>query len=172
MSYYPVFLDLKGKKCILIGGGSVALRKVNMLLDHDAQVEVVSPEFCDELESLVKSGVIKAERRNYRSGDLEGKFIVIAATDNRETNEQIAAEANQKGILINVVDTPDLCNFIIPSYVRRGDVTLAISTNGKSPALARKIRTKLEKQFGEEYAQLVEIMGEVRSELMKQGIEV
>ncbi|MBT4511759.1 MAG: bifunctional precorrin-2 dehydrogenase/sirohydrochlorin ferrochelatase [Chloroflexi bacterium] len=172
MSYYPMFLDLKEKRCVVIGGGNVALRKVNMLLDHSAKIEVVSTEFCEGLEALAKNDIIKVIRRSYETGDLEGMFIVIAATDNRETNERITAEANERGILINVVDTPDLCNFIVPSYVRRGDVTLAISTNGRSPALARKLRTELEKQFGEEYAQLAEVAAEVRSELKQKGIAV
>ena len=136
MSYYPIFLDIKDKPCVVVGGVTVALRKVTMLLDHEAQVTVISPQLCSELETLAE-GNVTVIRREYQSGDLEDAFVVVAATDDQETNEQIATDASKKGMLINVVDVPALSNFIVPSYLRRGDLTVAVSTNGKSPALSR-----------------------------------
>ena len=172
MSYYPVFLDIKGKRCVVIGGGTVALRKANMLLNHGAIPEVISPNLCAELDALVADGRVKTIRREYESGDLEGAFVVVAATNDNRTNERVAGEAQERGILINVVDVPKLSNFIVPSYLRRGDLTVAVSTNGKSPALARKIRTELEKNFGREYAMLTSLVEEVRSELKDRGVVV
>ena len=116
--------------------------------------------------------MIKATLKEYKHGDLKGVFVVIAATDDTKTNERIAQEAMERGTLINVVDAPKLSNFIVPSYVRRGDMTIAISTSGKSPALARKIRTELEKKFSEEYAALALLLNEVRSELKQRMIQV
>jgi len=167
--YYPVFLDIKDKRCVVIGGGEVALRKVRMLLECMAAVEVISPALCPDLSMMVEAGAVKATLREYKPGDLDGSFVVVAATDDSNINKIISDEANEKGILINVVDVPRLSNFIVPSYLRRGDVTIAISTGGKSPALARKIRLELENSFGEEYAALAVLIDEVRSELRKRG---
>ena len=171
MSYYPIFLDIKNKPCVVVGGGSVALRKVNMLLDHEAQVTVISPQLCAELEKMAES-TVTVIRREYQSGDLEEALVVVAATNSQVANEQVTREASEKGKLINVVDVPALSNFIVPSYLRRGDLTVAVSTNGKSPALARKIRTELEEKFGVEYAQLIAVVEEVRAELKSKGITV
>ncbi len=171
-SYYPIYLDITGKRCVVIGGGDVASRKVDMLLDCGAQVEVISPVLCPELDTKVANGTVKATLKEYKHGDLKGVFVVIAATDELKVNERIAQEAMERGILINVVDAPKLSNFIVPSYMRRGDMTIAISTSGKSPALARKIRTELEKKFSEEYAALALLLSEVRSELKQRMIKV
>jgi len=170
--YYPVYLDVRGRRCVVVGGGEVALRKVRMLLDHGASVEIVSPELCPDLGQLVDEGQLQVTGREYRPGDLEGAFVVIAATNDASTNEQAAAEATERGILINVVDVPGLSNFIVPSYLRRGAVTVAVSTGGKSPALARRIRRELEKKFGDEYADLSVLVDEVRSELKRQNVSV
>ncbi len=172
MSYYPIFLNIRGKRCVVIGGGEVALRKVRMLLDFGGEVEVISPKLCPELAALEREGKVKALPREYRPGDLEGAFVVIAATDHPSINEQVTEEAGAAGALLNVVDTPGLSNFIVPSYLRRGDLTVAVSTSGKSPALARRIREDLEEYFGDEYAALVEIVEEVRSELKSRGSAV
>ena len=169
MSYYPVFLDIRNKRCVAVGGGVIAQRKINMLLDHEAQVTVISPQLCSELEKMAES-TITVIRREYQAGDLEGAFVVVAATDNQAINEQVATDASEKGVLINVVDVPALSNFIVPSYLRRGDLTIAVSTNGKSPALARKIRTKLEDAFEQEYADLIAVVEEVRAELKAKGV--
>lgn len=170
--YYPIFLNINGKICTVVGGGQVALRKVRVLLDYRARVRVISPDLCPELERLVESGDIVAERRQYLAGDLKEAFIVIAATDEQQTNIEVAREARKKGILINVVDDPDNSDFILPSYLRRGDVTIAVSTSGRSPALARKIRLKFEKEMANEYASLAVMISEVRTELKDQGINI
>lgn len=169
-SYYPIFLDVTDKKCLVVGGGQVALRKVKALLKHNAQVEVVSPTLCPELSELAKKGTVKAILRDYQSGDLENAFIVVIATSESKINEEVAKEAKERKIPVNVADNPKLSDFIAPSYFQRGDLTIAISTGGKSPALARKIRTELEKLFGDEYASLTLLIEEVRKELKQKGI--
>jgi len=170
--YYPIFLNIRGRKCLVVGGGKVALRKVKTLLEHGANVEVVSMELCPELSKLAEEGKIRARVRSYKSEDLKGALIAIAATANVETNERVSADARKQGVLINVVDVPEHSDFIVPSSLTRGDLIIAISTSGKSPALARKIRTELEIKFGDEYAKLAEIISEVRNELRQEGIAV
>jgi precorrin-2 dehydrogenase/sirohydrochlorin ferrochelatase len=172
MPYYPVMLHVQGKRCVVVGGGEVALRKVTALMEHDAHVEIISPELCSELSQLAAAGAIKATLRDYESGDLQGAFVAVAATADGTTNRQVAEEAMKRGVLVNVVDTPELCSFIIPSCLRRGAVTIAVSTGGKSPALARKIRTELEPSFGHEYGPLASMVEEVRSELRQKGITI
>ncbi len=171
-SYYPAFLKIGGKRCVVVGGGQVALRKVRPFLEHGANVEVISPELCAELNRLAESGAIRAVRRQYRLGDLTGAFIAIAATDNPRINHRVAKEASTSAVLVNIVDDAESSDFIVPSYLRRGDVAVAVSTGGRSPALARKIKAKLEKELGEEYAYLVLLVDEVRSEVKRRGIKV
>lgn len=168
-AYYPVFLDIAGKRCVVIGGGQVALRKVQMLLEYGAKVEVISPELCPELAAIPE---IHVQHRQYQPGDLKGTFLAIVATDNHETNCQVSREARSQAVLVNVVDNAENSDFILPSLVRRGDMTIAVSTAGRSPALARKLRTRLEQDFGEEYAALVRLIDEVRCELKQRGIKV
>ncbi len=170
--YYPVFLSLSGKRCVIVGGGQVALRKVRTLLEHRANVEVISPELCSGLGQLAESGEIHVLHREYQTGDLRGVFVAIVATNDSETNLKVAKEARRNAVLVNVVDDAENSDFILPSYVRRGDVTIAISTAGRSPALARKIRTRLEKDFGDEYASLALLINEVRARVKHQGIRV
>ena len=170
--YYPIFLNISGKRCVVVGGGQVSLRKVKALLEHRASVEVISPDACPELNKLAEDGEISVLPRSYRAGDIEDAFIVIAATSDRDTNLEVAQEAQRKAVLVNVVDDQGNSDFIAPSYVRRGDITIAVSTAGRSPALARKIRTRLEKDFGDEYASLARLIGEVRAEIKRQGIRV
>lgn len=170
--YYPIFLNISGKRCVVIGGGQVSLRKVKALLEYRASVEVISPDACPELNKLAKDGEISMLPRSYRAGDLEDAFIVIATTSDRGINFEIAREAQRKLVLVNVVDDKENSDFIAPSYVRRGDITIAVSTAGRSPALARKIRTRLEKDFGDEYASLARLTDEVRAEIKRQGIKV
>ncbi len=170
--YYPIFLNIRGRRCVVVGGGQVALRKARTLLEHQANVEVISPHLCAELNQLAEKGEISVLRRGYQAGDLKEAFIVIAATDDKDINLAIVAEARRTGVLVNVVDDAESSNFILPSYIRRGDVTIAISTAGRSPALARKIRTRLEKEFGDEYASLALMIDEVRRELKEKGIKV
>ena len=172
ITYYPVFLNVKGKKCVVVGGGQVALRKVRVMLEHGADVEVISPDLCPELAKLSASGEIRALGRDYQAGDLKNAFVAIAATDNSEINRRVVAEARRKSVLVNVVDDAGNSDFIVPSYLRRGEITIAVSTGGTSPALARKIRSKLEKELGDEYALLVGLIGEVRAEVRQQKIEI
>jgi len=165
-------VDIKGKRCVVIGGGEVALRRAEMLVGHGARVEIISPELCPEINRLVASGAVLSTLREYMPGDLHGAFVVVAATDNSKINNQVAEEALKLGILINVVDIPELSSFIVPSCLHRGDVTIAVSTGGKSPALARRLRTELEKSFGDEYASLALLVSQVRSELKQRGITI
>jgi len=171
-SYYPIFLDLKGRKCVVVGGGSVAERKIGILLEHQASVTVISPTLSQGLQHLAEQGAIQTIIRNYQAGDLEEAFLVIAATDDTCINTAIADQRGKQRALVNVVDNPEISDFIVPALVRRGDITIAISTAGKSPALARKIRAELEKNFGAEYATLVRLVNEVRSELKRRCVTV
>ena len=171
-SYYPIFLNVSGKRCVVVGGGQVALRKVGALLDHGANVEVISPDLCPELNKLAETGGIAAQRKLYQTGDLKGALIVIAATDDHGINLGVVKEAKGTGVLVNVVDDPDNSDFIVPSCLRRGDVTIAVSTAGRSPALARKIRARLEKDLGVEYAALALLIDEVRAEIKRLEIKV
>ncbi len=168
--YYPVMLNIQGKKCLVVGGGNVALRKAQTLLGHGAIVEIVSPTFCLELKQLVKDGAVRAIDRAYKNEDLNDALLVVAATDDTTVNERMATEARKRGILVNVVDKPDVSDFIVPSYFRHGDIIVAVSTSGRSPALARKIRGEIERDLKAEYTQLAIIAGEVRSELKQRGI--
>ncbi|MBI4295975.1 MAG: bifunctional precorrin-2 dehydrogenase/sirohydrochlorin ferrochelatase [Chloroflexi bacterium] len=171
-AYYPVFLKIRDRSCAVIGGGQVALRKVKQLLESEAKVTVISPEFCPELVRLAAQGEISLTERRYRTGDLRGVFVAIAATNDTIVNQRIAEEGRKESVLVNVVDDADDSDFIVPSLGRRGDITIAVSTSGKSPALARKIRTMLEEQFGEEYASLALLVSQVRTEIRQTGIPV
>ena len=170
--FYPIFLNIKGRKCIVVGGGKVALRKARVLLGHSAEVEIISPELCPELAELGQSGEINTISREYRDGDLKEAFVTIAATDDGEINRRVVAEARMRAVLVNVVDDAENSDFIVPSYIRRGDFAIAISTGGRSPALARKIRSKLEKELGNEYALLADLIGEVREEVRQQKVKI
>jgi len=170
--YYPMFLNISGRRCVVIGGGKVALRKVRTLLEHGASIEVISPDLCPELIELAERGQIHTSRRHYQPGDLQKALIAIAATDNGDINRQVVKEARKEAVLVNVADDTENSDFIVPSYARRGGITMAVSTAGKGPALARKIRTRLEKELGDEYAPLVHLIGEVRAEVRQRGIKV
>jgi siroheme synthase-like protein len=170
--YYPIFLNLEGKKCVVVGGGEVALRKVRALLDSGARVVVVSPTLNSGLAQLARVETISLISREYEPKDLKDAVIVVAATDIAEVNQNIAKKARKHGILVNVVDRPEESDFIMPSLVRRGDLILAVSTSGASPALAKKIRMRLEQTFGEEYTPLLSLIKEVRKELKEQQLRV
>jgi precorrin-2 dehydrogenase/sirohydrochlorin ferrochelatase len=171
-TYYPAFLDLNEKLCVVIGGGDVAERKVNGLLGCGAKVTVVSPTMTLGLESLVEDRRVSWKSRGYRTGDLKGSFLAIAATDQEDVNQSVAEEASGLGILLNVADVPSLCNFIAPSVVQRGEVTVAISTGGASPALARKLRQTLESSELLAYAELATILTQARNEMKRRNIQV
>lgn len=140
---YPIFIKLQNKACVVIGGGSVAYRKIQVLLDAGAHITLISPDVSDKMNQVIQNEKIKYLNRNFQSGDLAHAFLVIAATDDSEVNKQIWQEANENNVLVNVVDVPDLCNFYVPSVVRDGDLALAISTNGKAPYLSKMLRLML-----------------------------
>jgi len=167
MNTYPVCLINLSRRCtIVIGGGSVALRKVQGLLAADAAVKLISPEIIPEIEALSRDGSLELERRAYRRGDLSGAFLVIAATDDAGVNQEVWEDALQVGCLVNVVDDPARSNFIVPALVRRGEFCLAVSTGGASPALARRTREQLEAAFGPEYGGFTALLGELRPDIM------
>lgn len=168
MRYYPVYLDIKDRDCLVIGGGSVGTRKVLTLLACGANVTVISSDATERLRELSNNGVIKLKKRPFQTADLDGRFLVIGATDNQELNFKIHAEAEGRGLLCNIADRPEACNFILPSIVNRGDLTIAISTAGKSPAFAKKLRKQLDVQFGDEYGEFLHLMGAIRKKLLSQ----
>ena len=170
--YYPVFLNISGRKCVVVGGGQVAWPKVKGLLEFGANVEVISPDICSELSELAEAGEINVLPRKYHASDLQGAFAAIVATSNGDINQEVVKEARRVGVLINVVDDAGHSDFIVPSHLQRGNITIAISTAGSSPALARKIRTRLEQDLDEEYASLSLLVEEVRGELKQQGVKV
>ncbi len=162
MLYFPVCLDLKDKKCVVIGGGAVAERKVLALLSCRARVTVVSPEVTVELEKLSTGEKVNWLQRTYRTGDLAGAFVAVAATGEARINRLVSEEAFRTGVLVNVVDAPELSNFIVPATMRRGNLSISVSTDGKSPLLARRIREKLEEEYDHAYAGYLNLLGEAR----------
>ena len=168
-TYYPVYLNLRGRRCVIVGGGTVAEGKISRLLDSGADICVVSPDATPGILRFADDGNVRWEQREYQHGDLEGAFIAIAATNVREVNRRIFAEAEERGIMLNAVDDPPNCSFIAPSIVRRGPVTLAISTGGVSPALARKLRESLQTSEALAWADLSSIMAVTRSHLRETG---
>ena len=171
MRYYPVHLDIQNRDCLVVGGGSVGTRKVITLLDCGAKVTVISPVVSPQLRDFATSGSIKLSERRYRSGDLDGMFLVIGATDDEELNRQISNDADHLNTLCNIADRPEVCNFILPSIVQRDDLVLTISTSGRSPAMAKKLRKTLESQFGEEYGVFLKLMGAIRKKLLSTSHE-
>ena len=164
--FYPMFVDLEGRRCLVVGGGPVATEKVEKLLLPGAVVRLVTPELTPGLEELVASGdVAELRRRPYEPEDLEGCFLVIAATNLDAINRMVWQDAEAMNLLCNVVDVPPLCNFIVPSIVRRGELALAISTGGASPVVAKHIRRELEEAYGPEWEALVDLLRDVRDEL-------
>lgn len=169
MSYFPINVDIEKRPCTVIGGGRVGLRKVRGLLACGAAVTLISPEATPELAAMAAEGRLVWLARGYQPGDLVDAFLVIAATDNETVQEQVHAEAEQANILVNVADVPKWCNFILPATVRRGDLAISISTAGKSPALAKRLRQELEKSFGPEYGLTLELMGALRHLVLDMG---
>jgi precorrin-2 dehydrogenase/sirohydrochlorin ferrochelatase len=171
-AYYPVCLDLRDRPCVVIGGGTVAARKVEGLLECGARVTVVAPLLAPALQALLDAGQITARLRPYADGDLDGAALAIAATDEREVNALVAAEARARGVWLNAADDPERCDFILPAVIRRGDLQIAISTGGRSPALARRVREDLERLLPAEYADLLPLLADVRAELREEGVDV
>ncbi|MDF2503475.1 bifunctional precorrin-2 dehydrogenase/sirohydrochlorin ferrochelatase [Clostridium sp.] len=165
--YYPIMLEVKNRKCGVIGGGKVAYRKIISLLECGANVIVISNEIIEDIRILVNEEKIKYLNDNYNFNYISDLYLVYAATNDRIVNKEIYRRCSEKNILINVVDQPDICNFIVPSKVQRGDLTISVSTNGKSPMLSRKIRQDLEEIYDDRYEVFLDIMGEVRKKAFK-----
>jgi len=169
MGYYPVLLDLAGRRCVMVGGGIIAGRRVDGLLTAGARVTVISPRLTRTLAALAAEGRIDHEAREYRDGDLDGADLAFVATDAGEVNAAVAREARARGVWINAADDPARCTFILPALVRRGDLTVAVATGGSSPALARAIREELENYLTDDYATLAAIAAEARREVRAAG---
>jgi precorrin-2 dehydrogenase/sirohydrochlorin ferrochelatase len=171
MGYYPILLDLADKPCVVVGGGEVATRKVEGLLSCGAKVRVVAPEITRKLQELVDTDRIVWISRPYLSGDLRQAWLVIGATNDEAVNRQIYADCKENGTLCNIADRPECCEFILPSVIRRGDLVLAISTSGKSPAFAKTLRKRMEKEFGAEFEVFLKLMGVIRKRLLAEAHE-
>jgi precorrin-2 dehydrogenase / sirohydrochlorin ferrochelatase len=165
MAYVPIFLDVTGRRCVVVGGGEIAARKVRSLLDAGAEVTVISPSIVEELRELVGRKKIRHLVRGYEAGDMAEAVLVYAASDDTGLHRRLHEEARKLGIPINIADAPELCSFISPSVVIRGSLTIAISTAGASPAMARLIRERLERLFGSEYGVALEILRAARNHL-------
>lgn len=163
MDYFPVFLRLKQRPCLVVGAGEVGARKAMALLDAGAHVRVVAPEACAELAATAAAGKLTWERRGYAASDLRGAALVIAATEDRALNARVSRDAQDAGVPVNVVDDPDLCSFIVPAIVDRSPVLVAISTGGASPALARHLRARVEAAVPEGAGALAALLAEARS---------
>ncbi len=166
MSLFPMFVKLDGRRCLVIGAGSVGEAKIESLLATAATVRVVAPKATPKVREWAREGRIEWQAREYVPADLAGAFLVIAATSSRALHDEIYAEAKSRGVLCNTVDEPERCDFYFPAVVRRGDLQIAISTGGLSPALAQRLRKELEEQFGPEWEAWVAQLGRTREELM------
>ncbi len=172
MGYYPVFIELKGRRCLVIGGGQEAQRKVEGLLAADGHVGIISPTLTDDLKQLLAGGKIASWReRDYEDGDVEGYEIVMVATDDGNVNAAVSAEGKRRGVWVNAADDTENCDFILPAVIRRGNITLAASTSGTSPALARRLREELDAYLTEDMPALAELLAEVRVDLRSRGIK-
>jgi precorrin-2 dehydrogenase / sirohydrochlorin ferrochelatase len=163
--YYPAILDIAGRRALVVGAGKVGEGKITGLVNAGAAVKVVSLTATPQVQRWADDGAIDLELRPYESSDLDGRFLVIAATEDNHTNVRVYEDAERRQMLCNVVDVTHLCNFILPSIVRRGDLAIAVSTGGASPALARRIRISLGQCYGDEYAVGMELLGSLREEL-------
>jgi precorrin-2 dehydrogenase/sirohydrochlorin ferrochelatase len=169
MRYYPINLDVQNRECLVVGGGGVGERKVKTLLECGALVTVITTDATESLQTLASERRIDLRTREYEPSDMEAKYLVIGATDSEEVNEKISKDAAKRGLLCNIADRPAACSFVLPAIVRQGDLLIAISTSNKSPAVARRIRQTLEKEFGPEYAVLLNLMGAIRQKLLSEA---
>lgn len=163
--YYPVMLDLTGRLVVVIGGGDVAARKVHEFVESGARVHIISPEVNDEIKQLIEqnSTLISFSKRKYKKGDLQGAALVYSTTDNQEVNKSVFYEAEELNLFINAVDDPENCSFIVPSIIRRGDLVVAVSTSGNSPAMAARLRRELEKFLPDSIEETLHKLKEVRA---------
>ncbi len=170
-SLFPLFLKLEGRRCLVVGAGKVAEQKIGPLLASGTDVLVVAPEGARTVRQLAKNGRLQWEQRGFVPGDLNGVTLVVTATGDRALNQEIFRLAGERNVLCNAVDEPENCNFYYPSIVRRGDLQIAISTGGNSPALAQRLRTELEEQFPEEYESWLAWLGKVRGLFFRAKVE-
>jgi precorrin-2 dehydrogenase / sirohydrochlorin ferrochelatase len=170
-SLFPMFLKLEGKRCLVVGAGKVGEPKIASLIDSGARVDVVALEATETVHAWALAGAITLEIRRFAIDDLENIFLAVVATGSRSLNESIYREAERRGVLCNVVDVPEYCDFYYGAVVRRGDLQIAISTNGQSPSLAQKLRQQLERQFGPAYAQWVAELGETRRHVLASDLD-
>ena len=168
MKYYPAYLDLRERSCVVIGGGAVAERKAVALLEAGASVTIISPALTPKLHNLSESGKITYLNKQYEEKDLIGSFLVIAATDSAEVNTRVASACRKKHVLVNAATPPEESSFIVPSVVERGDLLIAISTSGTSPALAKKVRQDIEQRYGAEYELFLEKLSAIRKRVLEE----
>ena len=166
MKVYPVFLNIDGKPCLVVGGGAIGERKVEDLLLAGAQVTLVSREVTPVLAAMAAQGLITYRREDFTPDHLNGMVLAIAATNDLNTNQSVSIAAQARGLPVNIVDQPALCSFVVPATIRRGDLTLAIGTGGRSPALAKKLRRDLEQVYGPEYGPYLELLGAIREKVL------
>ena len=167
-SFYPIHVNIEGKKCLVVGGGKTAERKVNTLVRYGGKVVVISPTATQRIKSLAKTEKVLWHKRRYKGADLSGVFLVFCATDSAGLNRVISGEAQKRGILVNVVDSLKNCDFISPSLIERGHLKVSISTEGLAPLLSRRLRDELGKKLGREYRQYTTLLAKVRSAILKE----
>jgi siroheme synthase-like protein len=160
--YYPIFIDIEDRNVVIIGGGNVCARKAETMMKYGARVTIVSPRFTEEIEQWSRDGMLALKRKPYDASDVDDAHLVIASTDDTRVNEQVAADCRARRIPVNVVDVTPLCEFIVPAIVDKGSVQVAISTGGKSPALARTLKEDLLRTIGPEYAEVNDVLGTLR----------
>ena len=170
-SLFPMFLKLEGRQCLVVGAGRIGEPKIGGLLETGARIRVVAMDASPTVREWARAGKIELDLRGFLADDLAGAFLTVVATNSRRLNERIHQEAQRRGVLCNVVDVPDLCDFFYPAVVRRGDLQIAVSTAGQSPSLAQNIRQQLEKQFGPAYAAWVAELGETRKLILASDLE-
>jgi precorrin-2 dehydrogenase/sirohydrochlorin ferrochelatase len=169
MRYFPIQLDIRDRPCLVVGGGGVGTRKAMSLIACGGRVTVVSPTATGELQDLATAGALTLLQREYAGDDLQGMFLVMGATDDEMLNRRIRTDAGRLKILCNIADRPEQCDFILPAVVERGDLVVTVSTSGRSPALAKKLRQDLQAQFGDEYTVFLDLMGAIRTRLLAEA---
>ncbi len=165
--YYPIFLDIEGRNVVIVGGGNVCARKAETMMNYGAHVTVIAPEFTPEIERWAGEGRLAIRRKKYEESDVDGANIVIASTDDEAVNTQIASDCRRRRIPVNVVDVTHLCEFIVPAIIEKGSIQIAVSTGGKSPALARTLKEDLARTVGPEYDEVNRVLGSLRSAAKK-----
>jgi len=170
-SLFPLFLKLEGRRCLLVGAGLIATQKIESLLSAGAHVHIIAPRADDVIRELVREGRVCWSQREFRASDLDQVVLVVAATSDPGVNETVFREARSRGVLCNAVDEPERCDFYYPAVVRRGDLQIAISTAGQSPALAQRIRRELEAQFGDEYSDWLRWLAGVRALFFRRAMD-